>query len=257
MRKISENGRMVQSSAPYKAEYIIEHTRRFILTLNPDAWDVLLHALQRTAMNFGMRFYELMKVRMDTLKCTKFAISFYIEERTRTEFQGYRYALGAYPGAILNNCVLMDPQIALCNRVLFRGDTPGFLFCNVVEKEYLWAIHEEPWGKDSCVESMRRRLDSISIPVARVKKITGHRARRWGIQLLRYLGVKDSCILRWFGIKSEHAYLRYTELCNEGEKLSVPYFTSMDAILSHAQASSKKDYSMERNSFVDVEQWLN
>ncbi len=78
---------MVQSSAPYKAEYIIEHARRFILTPNPDARDVPFHALQLTAMNCGMRFDELMKVRMDTLKCTKYEIPFPIEERTKQSFR--------------------------------------------------------------------------------------------------------------------------------------------------------------------------
>ena len=80
-----------------------------------------------------------------------------------------------------------------------------------------------------------------------------HSARRGGIQLLRYLEVKDSCVMRCFGIKGEQAYLRYIELCNKGEELSVPDFCSGNSILSHAQASSKKFYIMERKSLVDVD----
>ncbi len=100
---------------------------------------------------------------------------------------------------------------------------------------------------------MRCRLESIGIPAARIKKITGLSARRGGIQILRYLGVTDSCITGWFGIKGEQAYLRYTELCSKGKELSVPDFPSSDAILTHAHASSKRDYIVERKSFLDVE----
>ncbi len=67
----------------------------------------------------------------------------------------------------------MDPQIALCNWVLYRGDRTGFLFCNVVGTECLRVIHYEPWGRDSYVGFIRCQMGSIGIPAARVKKITG------------------------------------------------------------------------------------
>ncbi len=85
-----------------------------------------------------------MKVRMDTLKCNSHGILFSIEERTKTELHGCRYMLRTWPGEILSTCILMYAQVALCNWILYLGDTPGFLFCKIVGKEPLRIIHDEP-----------------------------------------------------------------------------------------------------------------
>ena len=160
-------------------------------------------------MNCGMRFDELMKMKMDTIKRTKYGISFSIEERTKTEFQGCRYVLRAWPGEILCSCILMDPQISLCNWVLYRGDTAVFLFCSVVVternlgKRLMHWLHAVPTGFNRYTGSTRQ-------------KITWHSARRGSIQILGYLGAKDSCMMHCFGIKGDQAYLQYTELCDKG-----------------------------------------
>ena len=70
-QKLAEMGKISNTSLPYKAEYVIDHAKMFLSTDSFDIRNVLLHAIQLTAMNCGMRFNETMKLKMDSFKCTK------------------------------------------------------------------------------------------------------------------------------------------------------------------------------------------
>ena len=76
------------------------------------------------------------------------------------------------------------------------------------------------------------------------------------MQLLRFLGVADASIMKWFGMTGEGAYLRYTELCNKMETLDVPGFASFDALLSHADARRTLDDFLDEEYLTDVAEWL-
>ncbi len=129
----------------------------------------------------------------------------------------------------------MDARVAVTSWVLVRGDNSGYLFCNIVGKENLRIVHDEPWLKGTYISLMRNRLQLTGIPPVQSKNVTGHSGRRSGVQHLRYLGVKDKGIMEWFGMETAH---RYTELCNQNEEIVVPDFTSKQALISHAEAAT-------------------
>ena len=255
-RKLAEMSNFAKSSALYKTEHIVEHEKEFLMTDKPDTRDFLLHAFQLTAMNCSMRYDELMKLKMDSFKCTKHVVSFSVQERTKTKSNARRYVLRTWPGSVVSNFVLMDTRIALTFCILARGDAPGFLFCNIAGVHSLRIMHDEPWTKRSYIEFMRIRLQSICISPVHATSVTGHSGRRGGVQLLRFLGVKDVCIMNWFGMKGGQSYIRYTDICSQNDDTPLPDFNSSDSLLAHANNTRNIQPISEIHSYVEVQEWL-
>ena len=78
VRKLSALGRVSNTAAPIRVKHVLEHEKKFLLERNVDFRDLLLHAIPLVGMNCGMRFDEVTKVRMDSVKCTKYGFSFSI-----------------------------------------------------------------------------------------------------------------------------------------------------------------------------------
>jgi len=74
--------------------------------------------------------------------------------------------------------------------------------------------------------------------------------------LLRFLGIKDSYIMKWFGMTGEGAYLRYTEGCNDLEGNTVPDFNSIEALQAHAEAHSRLDEILNSEEENEAANWL-
>ena len=90
-----------------------------------------------------------------------------------------------------------------------------------------------------------------------VRAFTGHSPKRDGVQLLRFLGCKDKLIMAWFGVTGPKAYLRYTELAEGLQGLTVPEFFSATGLHAHVQAQKALNKAMEDDNVDDVEFWLN
>ncbi len=113
VRKLSSLRRIPKSADPVTTEHVIEHGRRFILTPSVDPRDLLLHAFLLTVMNCGMRFDKSSKVRLDSFKCTKYGMSFSVEERTKNDCRKRDYKIRRWPVSKLLGAMLMDPHLAL------------------------------------------------------------------------------------------------------------------------------------------------
>ncbi len=63
--------------------------------------------------------------------------------------------------------------------------------------------HKKPWERRYFTDFLHNRLLSIGIPPSDVKCITSHSLKRGGVQLLRFLGVKDQSIMTRFNMTGE------------------------------------------------------
>lgn len=112
-KKLAELGNVVRTAPPLSAEHVIEHGRKFMLTKCAiDKRDIMLHAFFLTAMNCGMRYDELSKVRMENVTTTKYGIEFSIVERCKNSNSHRSYSLRRWPGNHFSKSLLMDPLFA-------------------------------------------------------------------------------------------------------------------------------------------------
>lgn len=259
-KKLSEVGRVVRTAPPLAPEHIIEHGKRFLVHYSGDVVDkkdIELHAFLLTAMNCGMRYDELSKVRIENVTSTKYGIEFGIGERCKNS-TGYRaYVLRRWPGDAFSKCILMDPLFAFTSWLLVRGNLDGYLFCDIlgnVSAQRL--ILHEPWSRKSFVACMQGRFAEIGIGSGIARSHTGHSPKRGGVQILRFLGCKDLFIMNWFGMTGQTAYLRYTEGFNDAAGVPVPDFASSEAMLAHARARTSLEDSLQANEESQVRDWL-
>lgn len=96
-------------------------------------------------MNCGMRYDELVKIRIDHLKCTKYGIEFTIKGRCKNSVSFRQYVLRRWPSDRFSQCILMDPLFAMSSWILQRGDSEGYVFCNIVGTNTHRLSHHEPW----------------------------------------------------------------------------------------------------------------
>ena len=92
---------------------------------------------------------------------------------------------------------MMDPKIAITAWAVVRGDNPGFFFCNISKSTKLRFEHHIAWNRKSFLEFFHARLRIIGIPDLDLLSFTGHSMKRRGVQVLRFLGVKDRTIMDW------------------------------------------------------------
>lgn len=259
-KRLSEIGNVVKTAPPLCAEHIIEHGKRFMISSSPDTVeriDVMLHAFLLTAMNCGMRYDELSKVRMENVKISKYGCEFGIDVKCKnsTSYRGYQ--LRRWPGDALSKSLLMDPLFALAAWVYARGNLDGFLFCNIVRSDSSSRmILEEPWPRKSFVSFMQERFRDIGFGSGVLNAHTGHSPKRGGVQLLRFLGCKDTFIMKWFGMTGQIAYLRYTEGFNDARGTAVPDFASSSDLQAHAIALKDLEQVLESEDMNEVSDWL-
>ncbi len=124
-------------------------------------------------MKCGMRYDELLKVKMENFKCAKYGIEFRIGERYKTSTK-YRYTVRKWPGETFSKCILLETSFALSSWVLQRGDASGFLFCNIVLNKAVRVVHHEAWPRKSFVGFMQDRFEKIGQGIGFVKAHTEH-----------------------------------------------------------------------------------
>lgn len=202
-----------------------------------DKRDIALHAYLLTAMNCGMRYDELAKVKTENFTATKYGVEFGIAEKCKNSTSYRSYVLRSWPGDHFSKSILMDPLFAFGAWLLVRGNFDGYLFCNIAGKQAPRLILHEPWSRKSFVDFMQTRFSEIGIGSGIVRAHTGHSPKRGGIQLLRALGCKDLFITNWFGMTGQDAYVRYTEGFNDASGMPVPDFASTAAMLAHARTT--------------------
>lgn len=196
----------------------------------------MLHAFLLTAMNCGMRYDELSKVRMEHFTATKYGIGFGIAERCKNSNSYRSYRLRRWPGKRFMKSILMDPLFAMSTWIAARRNRDGFLFCNIViTSSVSRLILSEPWPRKTFVQFMGCKFIEIGIGSGTVRAHSGDSPKRGGVQLLRFLGCKDAYIMNWFGMTGQQAYLRYTKGFNDISGITVPDFASTDDLIAHAE----------------------
>lgn len=261
-KKLSAAGKVARSAPPLSAEHVIEHGKAFLIPKSRnvedkvDIRDVMLHAFLLIAMNCGMRYDELSKVKMENFKCTKWGIEFGIGEKCKNS-EGYRsYVVRRWPGDHFSKCILMDTFFALSFWALQRGDSPGLLFCNVLQNNAIHIAHHEPWARKQFVSFMQERFEKIGLGSANARAHTGHSPKRGGVQLLRFLGVKDANIMSWFGMTGNNAYLRYTEGYNDLSGTTCPDFSGTAYLAAHAKSRKELDDILDAEDVQCISDWL-
>lgn len=120
----------------------------------------------------------------------------------------------------------MDPMFVLISWLIRRVYSDGFLFFNILRTKSLQLGHSEPWTRIFCfIDARPIYPDWNGKNTAKAR--TGHSRKRGGVQMLRFLCVKDSYIMQWFDMFGDEAYLRYIESINNLQDVMVPDFCSI------------------------------
>lgn len=164
----------------------------------------------------------------------------------------------AWPGENLSGVLAVDPFLALSSWLEVRGDTEGYLFCNMAgEGERQRMLHHEHWPNNEFVAFMRRSLVVIGIAPARANLCTGHSLKRGSVQLLRTLGLKDLDIIRRIKMEGGRAYLRYAAAFNEFAPPPVPDFSCIEDMEAHMRECYRRRSMMgNAEQFDRIEEWI-
>ncbi len=139
---------------------------------------------------------------------------------------------------------------------LTRGDSEGYLFCNIAGRSQLRFEHHVPWNRKRFLEFLHNSLHQIEIPPSETKLITGHSLKLRGVQFLRALVVQEQSIMAWFGMTGEGSYIRYTEICNRKTFNQSPAFSSLKASSDHYSAAQTLDERLQDEHHRDVMDWI-
>lgn len=191
VRKLSSLGHVPRSADPVTVEHLIEHFNPYLLSHDTDIRRVTLHAILLTNMKCGMRFDEISKVRFGTFKCTNYGISFCVPEKTKNHRKQSHYKVRKWPIQVYDESTLIDPCIALAAWSLRRGESSEYLFCSITGTSNIRIEYYAPWKRKHFTALFCERLTSIGIPLSDVESVTGHSLKRGGVQLLRFLFIKD------------------------------------------------------------------
>lgn len=154
--------------------------------------------------------------------------------------------------------MLTDPFVSMSARLEVRGDTPGFLFCNIVgDGEMQRICHHQPWQNRKFVEFMRSRFISLGMAPGEAKLFTGYSLKRGCVQLLRNLGVQDEEVMRWIKMDGVKAYLDHTEAFDNSAPPSIPAFSNLEAMESHMRACNRlKSIRGGEGMFDFIDGWI-
>lgn len=111
-----------------------------------------------TAMNCGMRYDEISKVKLCEVTCTINRISFCIREKTKNSCSFKEYRLRPWPGKHFHGVMVMDPLLAFSVWLEVRGDAGGYLFCDILGTGASQRLvpHQE-WSRKRFIYFMRER----------------------------------------------------------------------------------------------------
>lgn len=154
----------------------------------------------------------------------------------------------------------MDPFISLSSWLEIRGDTPGFVFCDIdgdpnVGKQRL--KHGDPWPAEKFKKFFQTRLIQLGMAPQLAKFYTGHSLKRTCVQLLRTLGVLDVDIMQRVKMEGVRAYLRYTEAFNPNQPKRAPGFSSIEANRCHVEnVMSGRQVREDEAQYEFMERWI-
>lgn len=87
------------------------------------------------------------------------------------------------------------------------------------------------------LQFLRNRFEILGFGGARALHFTGHFSKLGGVQLLRFHRCTEAFSMKWFKIKRQQAYLRYTEGYKDCGGLNAPAF---------------KDIILYWNNYIDM-----
>lgn len=200
-----------------------------------DRMDNICHSISVDGSNIGARFDKCQLLKYSHLTLAPQSSKMTIVDPTKNRDTDKYYELIDWEGDALSGVAAMEPNLSMFNWVEVRGPSPGYLYCDI-EGEGVGqrVIPHRPLPVEKYKRHMAKRAIACGWSKHDAEKITGYSFKRFGVQLLRMLGLDDDLLMDGFHLTSLTAFLRYTELnnCGTGE---VPKFTSIKAFLSHAR----------------------
>lgn len=250
-RRIAALGDLTRSVPPLTPACVVDHGKLFWLNETKfDRRDVAKHAILLVALNCGLRYSEVEKVKLGQVTVTRHGVSFSINETIKNSIVYNEYTLEHWPGDHFDCIMISDPMLALSAWLEVRGDEDGYFFCQINgHGENQRVVHHQIWANKDFVSFMRGRLISCGMAPTTARLFTGNSLKRGCVQLLRALGVKNEEVMRRIKMEGPRAYLRYTEAFNDSAPPPLPGFTSTEAPKAHMQSSYKRKGILENKGY--------
>ncbi len=134
------------------------------------------------------------------------------------------YKIRKWPGeSEIRLPVLLDPFIALFTWMILRGNSPGYLFCDVNRNNMIST--DKPWSVSSFQDFIRNRLRMCVVGSNDMLWCTGHSINRGSAELCRWIGVRDQQICGWIPMKGQNVYTNYGAAYNDCQAVALPRFS--------------------------------
>ncbi len=195
-------GRGKKRARPLSVALVCEHATRYWFGCGKpiDCRDVLLHAIMVVGLNVGLRYDEVCKMKIEDVTVTPGvrgtgSILLNITVNTKNSTTGREYILTEWPGNTrMRHSVLTDPFVALLSWMSMRGNRPGYLFCDVTDKNVI--VTNKFWTTNDFKVFLRARLRLCGVGPGNLDRYSGHSMKRGCVQLYRSLGVRDEHIMQ-------------------------------------------------------------
>lgn len=111
-RRVAELRLMTRSAPPMTLDIVVDQAKSFWLSEGEfDRRDVSFHAIVLLALNCGLRYAEIEKVKMNQLSVTQHGIRFAINEKTKNSLSYNEYNVMAWPGEHLSGVLAADRSL--------------------------------------------------------------------------------------------------------------------------------------------------
>lgn len=225
--------------APITVSLIADHAAQFWIGANDsdDIRDVLLHSILLVGINLGLRYDEVMKLRVEHLSTNSDGVTFTLNESIKNSPTQLIYHIAEWEGnRVIRQSIFLDPFIALYSWLEIRGGDDGPIFSDIKLNMTGMTINTSvPWSVSNFTSFLRKRLFQIGVGSSDVDMYTGHSIKRGNVQLYRSLGYRDDYIMQKIQMTGFKAYANYCEAYNDCNPASMPNFNTITAFLEHAE----------------------
>ncbi|PXF39657.1 hypothetical protein BWQ96_09131 [Gracilariopsis chorda] len=236
---LARYGNMKQRARPLTAEIVCDHAEQFWFgSSNLDVMDIIFHSVCVIALNLGLSFDEISKLKMEHVSVARQAATLTMKTAIKNSTVERVYEIAEWDGNTpLYFYIYMDPFLALHSWVIARGNDDGFIFPEITTTRAGTTLNfERPLSCHKFVTFMRSRLVTIGIGSADANAYTGHSLKRGSVQLHRSLGYMDEFIMRKMGMVGPNAYANYCAAYNDYAPRELPHFNSWEHMVQHAEA---------------------
>ena len=186
-----------------------------------------MYAVCALGTNLILRFDEVTKLRMEgvTLYRASPRVKIILSEKCKNSTYTREYIREPW-GARLAGCLKLDSCFSLLSWILFRGDTPGYLFPSIRGGRMNF---EKPIESASFVSWLQQTLLKQGEGQTSVKGFRLHSLKRGGVQIWKSLGRDDRWIMRRVHATGFPSYQRYAYSGKGAWPSQLPEFSTMHA----------------------------